>query len=71
MDSDWIKGIYSGIKQAREEKLARILDLLRPKAETDKEVKEAVQLLESWVRDSFDGESQTVQEDKDQVNLDS
>jgi hypothetical protein len=49
MDSDWFTGIYLRIKQARDEKLAHILALLRPKVETDTEVEEAVRLLEGWL----------------------
>ena len=49
MNRDWLSATYREIKQGREEKLARILALLRPKAETDSEIREAVGLLESWV----------------------
>ncbi len=54
MDRDWIAGMYLRIKQARDERLAHILALLAPKAESDTEIKEAVRLLESWARGDSD-----------------
>ena len=52
MERDWITETYLKIKMDREEKLARILALLRPKAEADADVKEAVRLLEGWVSET-------------------
>ncbi len=62
MDRDWIAGMYLRIKQARDERLTHILALLRPKAETDTEIKEAVRLLESWARGNSDQAFQTMEE---------
>ena len=65
MDRDWIAGMYLRIKQARDERLTHILALLRPKAETDTEIKEAVRLLESWVGDNSDQSFQAMQQGDD------
>ncbi len=52
MERDWITETYLEIRRARDEKLARILALLRPKVEADADVEEAVRLLEGWVSET-------------------
>ena len=68
MERDWIAEVYLSIKQARDERLAHILALLRPKAEADTEIKEAVRLLESWVGENSDQPFQTMQPDEESWN---
>jgi len=65
MERDWIAGMYLRIKRARDERLAHILSLLRAKAETDTEIKEAVRLLESWGREDSDQSFQAMQQGDD------
>ncbi len=65
MERDWIAGMYLRIKRVRDERLAHILSLLRSKAETDTEIKEAVRLLESWGRENSDQSFQAMQQGDD------
>ena len=62
MKRDLIFEIYRKVKEARENELERILKMLRPKASTDPEIREALRILESWLRKN--GETSEDQSDK-------
>ena len=50
MNQHWIFDIYRKVKEARDSELSRILSLLRPKADNDPEIGEALRLLEAWMK---------------------
>jgi anthranilate phosphoribosyltransferase len=52
MNQHWILDIYRQVKEARDKELSRILSLLRPKAENDPEIGEALRLLEEWMKNN-------------------
>jgi hypothetical protein len=43
-----LNDIYRNIKKSRDERLSRVLDLLRKKAANDPEIAEALRLLRPW-----------------------
>jgi hypothetical protein len=50
MKRDFIFDIYRKVKEARDRELHQILNVLRPKAISDPEIRDALRILESWSR---------------------
>ncbi|HXG51122.1 MAG TPA: hypothetical protein VNN77_06950 [candidate division Zixibacteria bacterium] len=51
MNRDWIMDMYRKVKEHRDRELGRIIAILGPKANSDPEIREALRLLEFWMRD--------------------
>jgi len=66
MKRKWLVETYHRIKQSRDERLARVLTLLRPKAEVDSEIGEVVGILESWAAGGESGGSHGPPPDTDE-----
>ena len=59
MRRDFIFDIYRKVREERDKELERIFKMLRPKAESDPEIQEAIRLLETWSRSSIENEAKT------------
>jgi hypothetical protein len=50
MKRDFIFDIYRKVRDERDKELEEILNVLRPKAKRDPEIREALRILEGWSR---------------------